>query len=75
MLTGQQSGPGLVKWLHFHQLKNEPPQSGNGPGTENYSLEAPMMADGRITVEIALEALGRLEVDSVGLDEVDHKLL
>jgi Holliday junction resolvasome RuvABC ATP-dependent DNA helicase subunit len=45
------------------------------PGTENYSLEAPMMADGRITVEIALEALGRLEVDSVGLDEVDHKLL
>ena len=35
-------------------------------------LAAQVMADGRITVEIAL---GRLEVDSVGLDEVDHKLL
>ena len=38
-------------------------------------LAAQVMADGRITVEIALEALGRPEVDSVGLDEVDHKLL
>ena len=27
------------------------------------------------SMEIGLEALGRLEVDSVGLDEADHKLL
>jgi Holliday junction DNA helicase RuvB len=33
------------------------------------------MAQGVITEEVALEALGRLEIDSIGLDEVDHKIL
>ncbi len=32
-------------------------------------------ADGVITKEIALEGLSKLEIDSVGLDEVDHKVL
>jgi len=36
---------------------------------------AEVMAQGVITKEVALEALARLEVDSVGLDEVDHKIL
>ena len=34
-----------------------------------------VMADGVITKELALEGLSKLEVDSVGLDEVDHKVL
>jgi Holliday junction DNA helicase RuvB len=33
------------------------------------------MADGRITWEIAREALAKLEVDPLGLDQMDHKLL
>ena len=33
------------------------------------------MADGAITHEVAQEALARLEVDHLGLDEVDHKVL
>jgi len=36
---------------------------------------AQVMADGVITKELALEGLSKLEVDSVGLDVVDHKLL
>jgi len=36
---------------------------------------AQVMADGVITQEVAIEALARLEVDSIGLDEVDHKVL
>jgi len=36
---------------------------------------AQVMADGVITQQVALEALGRLEVDHLGLDEVDHKVL
>ena len=36
---------------------------------------AQVMADGRITGEVAQEALAKLEVDSLGLDEVDHRLL
>ena len=36
---------------------------------------AQVMADGRITGDLALEALEKLEVDSLGLDEVDHKLM
>ncbi len=36
---------------------------------------AQVMADGRITKDVALEALAKLEVDTMGLDEVDHKLL
>ena len=36
---------------------------------------AQVMADGVITREVALEALGRLEVDCLGLDELDHKVL
>ncbi len=31
--------------------------------------------DGRITVEVATDALNRMEVDRYGLDEVDRKLL
>jgi Holliday junction DNA helicase RuvB len=36
---------------------------------------AQVMADGAITGVVAREALGKLEVDSLGLDDVDHKLL
>jgi len=36
---------------------------------------AQVMADGTITGEVAVEALARLEVDNIGLDEVDHKVL
>ena len=36
---------------------------------------AQVMADGRITREVALEALAKLEVDPLGLDQVDHRLL
>ena len=36
---------------------------------------AQVKADGVITREIALTALGRLEVDPIGLDEIDHRLL
>ena len=36
---------------------------------------AQVMAEGAIVGEVPGEALGRLEVDSLGLDEVDHKLL
>lgn len=36
---------------------------------------AQVKADGVITREIALNALSKLEIDSIGLDEVDHKVL
>jgi Holliday junction DNA helicase RuvB len=36
---------------------------------------AQVRAEGVITAEVAREALGRLEVDEMGLDEVDHKVL
>ncbi len=36
---------------------------------------AEVMAQGVITEQVALEALAKLEVDSIGLDDVDHKLL
>ncbi len=36
---------------------------------------AQVVADGRITIEVAKEGLSRLRIDSVGLDEIDHKLL
>jgi Holliday junction DNA helicase RuvB len=36
---------------------------------------AQVMADGHITEEVAVEALTRLEIDELGLDEVDHKVL
>ena len=36
---------------------------------------AQVKADGVITREIALEALSKLEIDSIGLDEVDNKVL
>ena len=36
---------------------------------------AQVMADGRITEEITLDALAKLEVDHLGLDEIDHRLL
>ena len=36
---------------------------------------AQVMADGAITAEVAQEALSRLEIDKLGLDEVDHKVL
>ncbi len=36
---------------------------------------AQVRADGAITVPVAREALARLEVDELGLDEVDHKVL
>ncbi len=36
---------------------------------------AEVKAQGIVTREVAVEALRRLEVDSIGLDEVDHKIL
>ena len=36
---------------------------------------AQMHADGRITHRVASQALGLMEVDALGLDEVDHRLL
>ncbi len=36
---------------------------------------AEVMAEGKITQAVALEALGKLEIDNIGLDEVDHKVL
>jgi Holliday junction DNA helicase RuvB len=36
---------------------------------------AQVMADGTITEDIARAALSKLEVDEIGLDEVDHKVL
>ena len=36
---------------------------------------AQVMADGIITQSVAIEALSKLEVDHIGLDEIDHKLL
>ncbi len=36
---------------------------------------AQVRADGVVTRSVALEALSKLEVDHIGLDEVDHKLL
>ena len=36
---------------------------------------AQVTADGVITKTIALEALSKLEIDNVGLDEIDHKVL
>jgi len=36
---------------------------------------AQVMADGNITQEVAKAALSKLEVDPIGLDEIDHKVL
>ncbi|MFC1974574.1 Holliday junction branch migration DNA helicase RuvB [Chloroflexota bacterium] len=36
---------------------------------------AQVIVDGIITQAVAVEALGKLEIDSIGLDEIDHKLL
>jgi Holliday junction DNA helicase RuvB len=36
---------------------------------------AQVMAEGVITEPVAQEALARLEIDDLGLDEVDHKVL
>ena len=36
---------------------------------------AQVMADGIATQAIAVEALSKLEVDPIGLDEIDHKVL
>jgi Holliday junction DNA helicase RuvB len=36
---------------------------------------AQVKADGTISEAVAVEALGKLEVDPIGLDEIDHKVL
>ena len=36
---------------------------------------AQVMADGAVTESVAIEALSKLEIDHIGLDEVDHKVL
>ena len=36
---------------------------------------AEVIGDGLVTNDIALEALSRLEIDPIGLDEIDHKVL
>jgi Holliday junction DNA helicase RuvB len=33
------------------------------------------MADGVVTKAVALEGLSKLEIDSVGLDDIDHRVL
>jgi Holliday junction DNA helicase RuvB len=33
------------------------------------------MADGVVTKEVALKGLSKLEIDSVGLDDIDHRVL
>jgi Holliday junction DNA helicase RuvB len=36
---------------------------------------AQVMANGTVTKEVAMAALSKLEVDPIGLDEIDHKVL
>ena len=36
---------------------------------------AQVLGDGKITRQLTLEALSRLEIDSLGLDDIDHRLL
>jgi Holliday junction DNA helicase RuvB len=36
---------------------------------------AQVMADGIVTQSVAVEALSKLEVDDIGLDDIDHKVL
>ena len=36
---------------------------------------AQVMADGTVTESVAMKALSKLEVDCIGLDEIDHKVL
>lgn len=36
---------------------------------------AQVMANGRVTRSVAVEALSKLEVDYIGLDDIDHKVL
>ena len=36
---------------------------------------AQVLADGIVTQSVAVEALSKLEVDDIGLDEIDHKVL
>jgi Holliday junction DNA helicase RuvB len=36
---------------------------------------AQVMANGTVTESVAIEALSKLEIDRIGLDEVDHKVL
>ncbi len=36
---------------------------------------AQVMSDGTVTQSVSQEALGKLEIDTIGLDETDHKLL
>ena len=36
---------------------------------------AQVMADGTITQQVATEALSKLEIDHIGLDDIDHKVL
>jgi len=36
---------------------------------------AQVMADGVITESVAVEALAKLEIDRIGLDEIDHKVI
>jgi len=36
---------------------------------------AQVMADGVVTRNVAVEALSKLEIDQIGLDEIDHKVL
>jgi Holliday junction DNA helicase RuvB len=36
---------------------------------------AQVMADGVIAMEVALEGLSKLDIDSAGLDDIDHKVL
>ena len=68
--------------LNFHEagLKAIAMRSRGTPRVANRLLRrvrdfAEVKADGIITSEIAAEALERLEVDDLGLDNVDHKIL
>ena len=62
------------------ELKRLPNAQGELPRIANRLLKrvrdyAQIKADGIITLEVACEALDLFEVDSIGLDEVDRKIL
>src|SRR3990172_7419934 len=65
----------------YRPAPRPPPRRSRGtPRVANRLLRrvrdyAQVRADGVITAEVAREALARLDVDELGLDEVDHKVL
>jgi Holliday junction DNA helicase RuvB len=70
----------LGAWIEDSGAREVASRSRGTPRVANRLLRrtrdyAQVMADGRITGEIAKEALAKLEVDNLGLDQIDHRLL